>query len=116
MIDESRQVFESMFATVMNPEIVGCINDARSILAFDLPPSECNSFLLFHDFITNPQPRFITEWRSNPKTEKWYLALVDGLNWACRNAYSCVLYHQERVSRLETEVTERLSKRNFTQV
>jgi hypothetical protein len=116
MSDESSQVFAAMFATLMNPEIVGSIDDARSVLAFDLPPSESKSFLMFHDFITNPQPRFITEWRSNPKTEKWYIGLVDGLNGGCRNAYSCVLYHQERVSKLEFEVTEKLSKRSFSRL
>lgn len=83
---------------------------------YDLPPSEAKSFLLFHDFITNPQPEFITKWRSDPKEEKRYIALVEGLNGATRNAYACVLYHFNRLSALEAEVMERISKRDYANV
>lgn len=105
--------FETLRNVATNPEIVGHINDAREVLAFDLPESERKSFLLFYDFITNPQPRFITAWRSTPGEERWYHALVNGLNLATPNAYTCVLYHFRRLSDLESEVMEKISKRNY---
>jgi hypothetical protein len=97
----------------MNPEVVACIQDAQEVLAFGLPESERTSFLLFHDFITNPQPRFITEWRASLREERWYHALLNGLNWATRNAYSCVIYYCQRLSDLESEVMDKISKRNY---
>src|SRR5208282_4105564 len=104
---------ETLRNVATNPEIVGCIEDAREILAFDLPESERKSFLLFHDFITNPQPRFLTEWRSTTRGGRWYHALVKGLIGDTQNAYTCVLYHFQRLSNLESEVMEKISKRNY---
>lgn len=102
-----------MMRTLQNPDIAACIQDAQAVLAFNLPEAERSSFLLFHDFITNPQPRFITALRSSPDEERWYHALVNGLNWATPNAYACVLYHFQRLSDLESEVMERISKRSY---
>lgn len=109
-------VFQVMRNIGMNQEIVACIQDAQECLAFDLPQSESTSFLLFHDFITNPQPRFITEWRNVPHQEKWYHALVNGLNGTTRNAYAAVLYHFQNLAALEANVMERISKRDFAEV
>jgi hypothetical protein len=96
-----------------NPDIVGCIQDAREVLAFDLPETERKSFLLFYDFITNPQPRFLTEWRSTARGERWYHALVNGLYGDTQNAYKCVLYHFQRLCNLESKVMEKIAKRNY---
>ncbi|MEJ7607537.1 MAG: hypothetical protein WKF37_15035 [Bryobacteraceae bacterium] len=120
MTDEEREqsrdfppdIFQTMLGLAMHPEIVGCVQDAQEVLAFDLPEADCKSFLLFHDFITNPQPQFISEWRASPREEKWYHALVEGLNGATRKAYACVLYHFQRLSDLESEVMNKISKRN----
>ncbi len=84
-------VYSAMLALGLDAEIVGCLQDAHDVLAFDLPESDRRSFLLFHDYITNPQPRFITEWRGDPSKEKWYRALVDGLNFNTHNGYACVV-------------------------
>jgi hypothetical protein len=75
-------IYEAMRGLGMNAEILGCIQDAQKVLAFDLPEAECQAVLLFRSFMTIPQPQFITEWRSSPQDEKWYVRLVDGLNWA----------------------------------
>ena len=104
---------QTMIRLGMTPEIVSCIQDAQEVLAFSLPVSDRRSFLIFHDFITNPQPRFITEWRASPREERWYIALVDGLNGTTRHAYAAVLYHFQRLSALESEVMEKISKRNY---
>jgi hypothetical protein len=109
----SPAIIEAMRNTGMDPEILGCIQDAQEVLAFDVPEPDLPSFRVFHDFITNPQPRFITEWRASPRDEKWYIALVEGVNGATRNAYACVAYHLQRLSDLETDVMERISKRNY---
>jgi hypothetical protein len=108
--------FQRLLEQAFNPEVLSCLQDVDETLSFDLPPSERQSFLAFHDFITNPQPRFITEWRASPRDEKWYHALVNGLNFATRNAYAAVLYHFHNLSRLETEVMEKLARRNYAGV
>jgi hypothetical protein len=105
--------FEALRNVATNPEIVGCINDAQEVLAFELPESERKSFLLFYDFITNPQPRFLTEWRSTARGQRWYHALVTGLYGDTQNAYKCVLYHFQRLSHLESKMMEKISKRNY---
>src|ERR1700722_9053288 len=82
------EIFSVMRNLGFNPEVVACIQDAQEVLAFNLPDPEREAFLHSHDFITNPQPKFITDWRASPHEEKWYHALVNGLNGAARNAYT----------------------------
>jgi hypothetical protein len=105
--------FRAMLDAALSPGVIGCIQDAEGILAFELPEADCKSFLLFHNFVTNPQPLFLADWRATTAGNRWYVALVEGLNGATRNAYSCVLYHFQRLFELESAVMEKISQRNY---
>jgi hypothetical protein len=54
--------FKTMLSLGMNPEIVACIQDAREVLAFNLPESERGSFLSFDNFIRDKIAHY--EWVS----------------------------------------------------
>lgn len=75
----------------------GCIQETAG---FHLSRAECEPFLLFHRYITEPEPPFITQWRADPKKERWYRLLVNGLGHV-QNSFACVRYHQERARAIE---------------
>jgi hypothetical protein len=107
------RILRNFLHFVSDPEVQACIKDAQDVLSFDLPESECRTFLMVHNFITNPQPGFIMEWRASPGGERRYHALLGTLNGTMREAYACVQYHFQRLSNLEAEVMERISRRNY---
>ena len=111
--DYPLRILRTFLNFAANPEIQACIKDAQDVLSFDLPDSECQAFLIVHNFITYSQLDFITEWRASPSGERRYLSLLGALNGTMREAYACVLYHFRRLSDLEAEVMERISKRNY---
>ena len=60
-------VFARMFQVAFDPEIVRCMNAIRQLADYDIAQDRAASFLRFHSFITSPQPRYITDWRADPK-------------------------------------------------
>jgi hypothetical protein len=75
-----------------------CIQET---VGFHLSNAECEPFLLFHRYITEPEPPFITQWRADPKKERWYHLLVNGVLGNVQNSFACVRYHQERARAIE---------------
>ena len=75
----------------------GCVQEAAG---FHLSRAECEPFLLFHRYITEPEPQFITQWRADPEKGRWYRLLVNGLGHV-QNSFACVRYHQERARAIE---------------
>lgn len=75
----------------------GCIQETAG---FHLSRAECEPFVLFHRYITEPEPPFITQWRVDPKKERWYHLLVNGLGHV-QNSFACLRYHQERARAIE---------------
>ncbi len=65
-------VFRKMSESFSSPEIQGCLSVVDSIVGYRLSAADRQPFLYFHNYLTNPQPEFITTWRSDPATEKWY--------------------------------------------
>ncbi|WP_278652316.1 hypothetical protein, partial [Pandoraea pnomenusa] len=54
------------------PEVDDCIRAARDIAGFTAFPETLRTpFQYFHEFITKPQPQFITDLRASPKHEHW---------------------------------------------
>jgi len=76
----------------------GCMQETAG---FHLSTAECEPFVLFHRYITEPEPPFITRWRGDPKKERWYRLLVDGVLGNVQNSFACVRYHQERARTIE---------------
>lgn len=76
----------------------------KTIAGHELHEKYKTGFLEFHRYITNPQPDFITKLRSDPKKEHWYHLMVNGVLGNVQRSFSCVLYHQGRLSNVEAEL------------
>ena len=72
--------------------------------------------MYFHNYITNPQPNFITEWRQDVRKEHWYHKLANGILIDVESSLACVLYHYDRLIELETSVIEGIQKYNYQQI
>lgn len=68
-----------MFNLFFTTETQGCLSVIESVTAYKLASSDRQPFLYFHDYVTNPQPDFISNWRLDPQQEKWYQKFVNGI-------------------------------------
>ena len=109
-------VHRKMLNSLCSPEIQGCLAVVDSVAGYKLSASDRQPFLYFHDFLTNPQPDFITAWREDPKQEKWYHRFVNSINGDVQNTLACVLYHYDRLIAIEREVMEGIEKFNYRSV
>ena len=113
-MDQQMQEFvKSGLNMFFSPEMQDCLAKVREIAGYELSPQNRVPFLLFHKFITEPQPDFISKLRSDPKKEHWYHDLVNGILGNVRSSFSCVLYHQDRVVQLEQMLMEVLEEHNI---
>lgn len=102
-----------MLETYNSKEIQGCLQVISSTLDFKLSDYNKAAFLYFHNFITNPQPKFITDWREDARKEHWYHKFVNGILGEVQNSLSCVLYHCENMIELERTVFENLEQFSY---
>lgn len=109
----NEEPFQQMFATFSSPEIQGCLAAIESAAGYKLSARDRQPFLYFHSYITEPQPDFITRWRSDPDLEKWYHRLVNGFLSDLQNTFACVLYHHDRLIAIETQVMEAVERFNY---
>jgi hypothetical protein len=89
---------------IPTPEIVDFSFRMYALFSYELPPNFDAPFLKFHDWLTNPQPRFITEWRD--ADSPWYLRFVDGVLSHPRHSFRAMLYHADNLLTLEQRATE----------
>lgn len=108
--------FRKMNDALSSPAILGCMAVIESIAGFKLSASDRQPFLYFHNYLTNPQPTFVTTWRADPNLEKWYRRFADGFLTDVQNAFACVLYHHGRLKAIENAVVENIEKFNYRQV
>ena len=47
------EVFKQMATSFFSPEIQGCLSVVESIVGYKLPAADRQSFLYFHNYITN---------------------------------------------------------------
>lgn len=97
-------------------EVQGCINVIQSILNYKLSANDRQPFLYFHNFVSNPQPDFLTKWREDIKKEPWYHKFVNGILGDVQNSLACVLYHYDRLVDLENSVMEGIEKYNYRDI
>ena len=93
-----------------------CLSAAESIVGFRLSDSDRVPFLYFHNYITNPQPDFITTWRNDKKLEKWYHRLVNGVLGEVQNTMACIVYHYDRLCSIEKSVMAIVEEYNYKKV
>lgn len=108
--------FNESLKRMSSPEIKGVISTIDSIIGFKLNSLDKQPFLYFHDYLTNPQPDFIEEWRNNKNKEKWYHRLSNGILGDVQNSYACILYHYDNLIRLESLVIESIEKFEYRKV
>lgn len=110
------EVFKKMTETFYSPEIQGCLSAIETIAGYKLAATDRQPFLYFHNYITNPEPDFITNWRSDPRLEKWYHRFVNGFLGDVQNTIACVFYHHGRLKDIENAVIESIEKFNYRRV
>lgn len=109
-------VFKKMSESFFSPEIQGCLSVVESIAGYKLSASDRQPFLYFHNYLTNPQPNFVTEWRNDESQEKWYHKFSNGILGDVQNAFACIIYHYERLVSIEQSVLEGIEKHNYRNV
>lgn len=109
-------VFKKMMESFFSPEIQGCLSAIESITGYQLSATDRQPFLYFHNYLTNPEPTFITAWRADPALEKWYHRFANGFLMDLQNTLACVIYHHERLKTIETAVIENIEKFNYRKV
>lgn len=109
-------VFKRMADSLFSPEIQGCLSVVESAAGYKLEASDRQPFLYFHNYLTNPQPEFITAWRADPIQEKWYHRFSNGILGDVQNTLACVLYHHARLVAIEREVMEGIERYNYRRV
>ena len=110
------EIFKKMTENFFSPEIQGCLSVVESIAGYKLSAADRQPFLYFHSYLTNPQPEFINNWRSDPTLEKWYHRFVNGFLGDVQNTFACVFYHHERLKAIETAVIENIEKFDYRRV
>ena len=109
--------FELSAIEKFNSEAIqGCLNVINSIVDYKLSVEDKNLFLFFHNFITNPQPKFITEWREDKLKEKWYHKFVNSILDDTQSALICVQYHFDKLLEIEKAVLTGVEKFNYKEV
>ena len=96
--------------------IQGCLNHINSIIDYKLTEDDKNLFLIFHDFMTNPEPTFITEWRADPLKEKWYHKFTNTILVDTQSALICVQYHFDKLIEIEKSLMNGVEKFNYREV
>lgn len=101
-------------SAAQDPELVRCLKAVWEFAGFDIPAEHAASFARFQDFVTNPEPRYITSWRADPRLQrKWYTPHVNGvLSWV-RGALAATHYHYERLVEIQEKVNAILAASSF---
>lgn len=88
-------------------------SDIDAITGFELTNDQNRPFADLTNWV-NERPKFIVEWRSDPKSEqKKYGRFFQGME-ACRTGYSACLYHLSHLQLMEQNTHDILSKFDFS--
>jgi len=118
VLDEYRYdpILSALGSNLSNPEIRECIKEVQKIAGYELNSSTQEAFQYINDFITNPQPDFITEWRENESQEKWYHRFTNGFLGDVQNTIACVHYHYDNLAKIEKAVIEKIEPYNYKSI
>ena len=96
-----------------NPVIIGTIKAIQRVVGYQLSQEDKKPYIYFHNYFTNPQPQFITEWRNDTLKEKWYHRLSNGILLNVQNTDICVQYHFDRLISIEKELLDSIEKYDY---
>ncbi|MCK9704968.1 hypothetical protein [Pseudomonas syringae] len=106
-MDEGMQdLLSQSLARFFSPNFQSFFKAINKVANYELPDKHKTCFREFHSYITSPQPNFISELRSDPKKEHWYILLVNGVLGNAQQSFACVAYHQERLKNIESNLIE----------
>src|SRR5580692_9549210 len=101
---------EATLRTVLGTDLAQIISETQAIAGYELPPQTRRGFLLFHQFVTDPVPRYIAEWRASPTAEHWYHRHVNGVLGDVQNAVRRAFYHRDRMAEIEEALLRAIEK------
>ena len=89
------------------PALQKCISDIESFTGYKLSPESQKPFICFHAFVSSdPPPSYISAWRSDVKSERWYRNHVGGILGHVQSALACVCYHRDNLCAIEESVRQ----------
>ena len=100
----------------LHPTLVGCFRFIENVLGYQLSEKDKEPFIFYHHFLTNPEPAFSIEWRSDPKRMKWRDKFSNVMLGDVQNALACVLYHHGRLCGLEKLLHAGLDSIDFSKL
>ena len=110
MLDGSKTIFsmsdetpKTMLVAEFDTELMNAFSRLQTFASYKLSQHDEYPFLYFHRYITQPQPEFITVWRSDVSQIKWYEKLTNGVLVDVQNAFACVVYHYDNIKLIELE-------------
>jgi hypothetical protein len=83
----------------LDPQFLKWLQHVRVLFHYELPAEDRAPFLKFHGWLTNPQPKFVTQWRQ--AESKWYQRLVNGVLGDAQQSYAAALYHADNLRNFE---------------
>jgi len=104
--EEMHDFFRKSAAIQNDPQFQACMDSVKRIAGYELHGKYEAAFQQFQNYLINPEPRFITELRANPKKQHWYQLLQGGVLDNVKLSFSCVLYHQGRLVDIEKRLVE----------
>lgn len=101
--------FERMFEFALDSHVMRSLASVRKIADYDVPADAAGVFVRFHSFVSDPIPRYISDWRSDTKTEeRWYSPHVNSILNDVRLALAAAHYHASKLLELETAINSLL--------
>jgi len=97
-------------------EMQACLAQIQAIAGYEPSEEYKVPFGAFNQFISDPEPNFISKLRADPKREHWYHALVGGILGNVQGSYNCALYHQDRVIYTEHTLMQALREHNIKEL
>lgn len=108
------EAFRKLALIAFDPDILRCGEEIRRLADFDIPEDRQAPFHSFHQFITNPAPKYILEWRADPARElRWYGPHVDGILGSVRSALAAAHYHLAHLTEIENAVLDLLDRHDL---
>lgn len=102
MVDPEAKIFAQLFEMAFDPNVVRARTAVEAVAGYTASPDTQRGFLRFHAFFSSaPPPKYLAAWRADPKLEHWWRQHIDGVHVNARNAFSCVLYHRDRLLEIE---------------
>jgi hypothetical protein len=104
---------QATLRSILGNEMAQIIMETQAIAGYELPPEARRGFLLFHKFITDPVPSYISAWRASKQTEHWYHRHVNGILGDVQGAVARAYYHRDRMAQIESALLSAIERVDY---